>query len=277
MRRLIEIFERQNTPFHALFLDWSKAFDSVTFTAIQAAMEHAGIPAHTRRVTMALYNNPTFVVRDSSQKSAKHTQTRGLRQGCPLSYLFGLVVTHLFFDVERTYEAKYGEISGVFRVPSPLWDLEYVDDTVLLSCSAQQLNRLFHIVQYQGTQRGLQIHEEKCEHLRLHSDKRIYYSPRALLLVTADIALDMITLSLRYPYPTKSNIWGSTWTLSPLVEKIFTIAFRKQSQPPNCCAHSSLTHHFPLPGNSQYIAPLCYPFSHTPWIVLFFLHPRYKT
>ena len=120
MRRLIEIFERQNTPFHALFLDWSKAFDSVTFTSIQAAMEHAGIPAHTRQVIMALYNNPTFVVRDSSQKSSKYTQTKGLRQGCPLSpYLFGLVLTHLFSDVEHTYGSLYGEISGVFHVPSP--------------------------------------------------------------------------------------------------------------------------------------------------------------
>ena len=42
MRRLLETLERQNTPFHALFLDWSKAFDSVTFTAIHASMEHAG-------------------------------------------------------------------------------------------------------------------------------------------------------------------------------------------------------------------------------------------
>ena len=193
MRRLIEMFERQNTPFHALFVDWSKAFDSVTFTSIQAAMEHAGIPAHTRQVIMALYNNPTFVVRDSSQKSSKYTQTKGLRQGCPLSpYLFGLVLTHLFYDVEQTvsfsshvtsetslpkYGSLYGEISGVFHVPSPLWDLEYADDTVLLSCSAQQLNRLFHIAQYHGQTRGLQINEEKCEHLRLHSDQRIYYSP----------------------------------------------------------------------------------------------------
>ena len=141
-------------------------------------MEHAGVPAHTRQVIMALYNNPTFIVRDSSQKSSKYTQTKGLRQGCPLSpYLFGLVLTHLFYDVEQTYGSCYGEISGVFHVPSPLWDLEYADDTVLLSCSAQQLNRVFHIVQYHGQKRGLQINEEKCEHLRLHSDQRIYYSP----------------------------------------------------------------------------------------------------
>ena len=60
-------------PLSCSFLDWSKAFDSVTFTAIQAAMEHAGIPAHTRKAIMVLYNNPTFVVRDSSQKSCRHT------------------------------------------------------------------------------------------------------------------------------------------------------------------------------------------------------------
>ena len=106
MRRLIEIFERQNTPFHALFLDWSKAFDSVTFTSIQAAMEHAGIPAHTRQVIMALYNNPTFVVRDSSQKSSKYTQTKGLRQGCPLSpYLFGFLP--IFFLLWNTLMAVF--------------------------------------------------------------------------------------------------------------------------------------------------------------------------
>ena len=142
-RRLLEIFERQNSPFHALFIDWSKAFDSVTFTVIESAMEFVGVPAHTRKVIMSLYDNPTFLVRDSSQKSTIRTQTKGLRQGCPLSpYLFGFVFTHLFHDVEADYQTRFGEISGVIHAPSPLWDLEYADDTVLLSCSAEQLNRL---------------------------------------------------------------------------------------------------------------------------------------
>ena len=115
---------------------------------------------------------------DSSQKSAVKTQTKGLRQGCPLSpYLFGFVLTHLFHDVEQDYQSKFGEISGVFHVPSPLWDLEYADDTVLLSCSSEKLNRLLHTVQYQGNRRGLVLNEDKCEHLRLHSTQRIYYAP----------------------------------------------------------------------------------------------------
>ena len=179
IRRLLEVFERQNSPFHALFIDWSKAFDSVTFTAIEAAMEHVGVPIHTRKVIMALYDNPTFLIRGSKQKSTVRTQTKGLRQGCPLSpYLFGFVLTHLFHDVEVDYQRRFGEISGVFHVPSPLWDLEYADDTVLLSCSAEQLNRLLHTVQFHGSRRGLVLNEDKCEHLRLHSLHRIFYAPQ---------------------------------------------------------------------------------------------------
>ena len=57
-------------------------------------MEHVGVSAHSRKVIMALYDNPTFLVRDSTQKSTIRTQTKGLRQGCPLSpYLFGFVLT----------------------------------------------------------------------------------------------------------------------------------------------------------------------------------------
>ena len=107
--------------------------------------------------------------------------------------------------MEQTYGSLYGEISGVFHVPSPLWDLEYADDTVLLSCSAQQLNRLFHIVQYHGQKRGLQINEEKCEHLRLHSDQRIYIPPLAPVVVIAGTALDLTTTSLQFRFRMKSS------------------------------------------------------------------------
>ena len=44
-----------------------------------------------------------------------------------------LVLTHFFRDVEQSYQQQYGEKSGVFQVPSPLWDPEYTDDAILLS------------------------------------------------------------------------------------------------------------------------------------------------
>ena len=180
LRRLLEVHERQPSPLHALFLDWSKAFDSVAFTAIQSAMQFMGVSPHITTVIMALYNSPSFRVRDSGYTSPVHVQTKGLRQGCPLSpYLFSMVLTHLFYDVERQYENRFGLLSGVIHTPSPLWDLEYADDTVLLSNSGSQLTRILHIIQYQGSIRGLTLNDEKCQHLRLHSEQRIYYAPIA--------------------------------------------------------------------------------------------------
>ena len=177
LRRLLEVHERQPSPFHALFLDWSKAFDSVTFTAIQSAMTFMGVSDHVVRVIMSLYQSLSFVVRDSQQVSPQKVQTKGLRQGCPLSpYLFSMVLTHLFHDVELKYANTYGMIAGVINTPSPLWDLEYADDTVLLSNSSEQPNRLLHLIQFEGSQRGLVVNEDKCEHLCLNSVSRIYYA-----------------------------------------------------------------------------------------------------
>ena len=102
-------------------------------------------------VIMALYRDPSFAVRDSGVTSEIHHQTKGLRQRCPLSpLLFSFVLTHLFHDVESKYAEQFGEISGVFYTPSPLWDLKYADDTVLLSSSADHdiipIQRVFFVM-----------------------------------------------------------------------------------------------------------------------------------
>ena len=146
MRRMLEAFERQQHPLHLLFLDWSKAFDSVTFEAIEAALKHFGVPPLFQKAILSLYSHPKFRVRDAGQTSSICSQTRGLRQGCLLSpYLFNLVLTHLFYDVEIAYTQQFGLLAGVLSTPFHLWDSEYADDTTLLSNSAVQPTRLLHL------------------------------------------------------------------------------------------------------------------------------------
>ena len=77
---MIEVHERQPSPLHALFLDWSKAFGSVTFAAIKAAMTFMGVSEHVIEVVMSFYQSPSVVVRDSQQVSSPKTQIKGLRQ-----------------------------------------------------------------------------------------------------------------------------------------------------------------------------------------------------
>ena len=65
MRRILEVFERQQNSLRLLFLDWSKAFDSVTFSAIESSLIHFGVPPLFVRSILSLYASPRFVVRDS--------------------------------------------------------------------------------------------------------------------------------------------------------------------------------------------------------------------
>ena len=45
-----------------------------------------------------------------------------------------------------------------------------------MSNSAEQITRLLHILQSEAHSRGLTLNFEKCAHLRLHSDERVYFS-----------------------------------------------------------------------------------------------------
>ena len=113
-----------------------------------------------------------FVVRDSGRKSEQFTQTEGLRQGCPLSpYLF------LFCADPSVSYSRRTLCFTIWGNTRCFFTLEYADDTVLLSNSADQLTRLLHLVQEEGRIRGLTLNEDKCEHMSLNTTRRIYYQP----------------------------------------------------------------------------------------------------
>ena len=175
MRRILEVYERQQNSLHVLFLDWSKAFDSVSFSSIESSLRFFGVPPLFVNSILSLYRSPKFCVRDAGKTSAIFPQTRGLRQGCPLSpYLFNFVLSHLVHDVESSYVSQFRLLSGVINAPSPLWDLEYADDTALMSNSAEQIACLLHLLQYEAHIRGLTLNFDKCAHLR---EERVYFSP----------------------------------------------------------------------------------------------------
>ena len=73
MRRILEVFERQQNSLHLLFLDWSKAFDSVTFSAIESSLVHFGVP-HSSYVPFSLFTplpNLSSVMRDTVPTSLR--------------------------------------------------------------------------------------------------------------------------------------------------------------------------------------------------------------
>ncbi|MFM7855883.1 MAG: hypothetical protein ACKO96_29175, partial [Flammeovirgaceae bacterium] len=47
-------------------------------------------------------------------------------------YLFTLVLSHIMEQVDKEYENKYGSLPWISSAATPLWDVEYADDTVIL-------------------------------------------------------------------------------------------------------------------------------------------------
>ena len=56
-------------------------------------------------------------------------------------------------------------------------DVEYADDTVLVSRTQLTLHRLLHSLQHEASKRGLLLNPGKCQLLRLHSNLSIHPSP----------------------------------------------------------------------------------------------------
>lgn len=77
--------------YHILFLDFAKAFDSVSRTYLMAILERIGVPESYRNIIWALFHD---VMAEPSVGGKTRVLIRmhdGLKQGCPLSTLFFII------------------------------------------------------------------------------------------------------------------------------------------------------------------------------------------
>jgi hypothetical protein len=75
--------------------------------------------------------------------------------------------------VETKYLQKESHLPWIFSAASPLFDLEYADDTVLLGGSAEVVEAFLEILICEAKQVGLLLNFDKCEHIAVHTDSPI--------------------------------------------------------------------------------------------------------
>ena len=178
----------QNYELHMLFVDFSKAFDSVDRVAMRKILEWWTIPPNLVSVIMTMLENHQLFVRQDGELSENPvTPLYGVLQGDTLApYVFILCMDIIFQQLNNEWGAAIecpGEIDDdgrrvnrgtASRPQNPikrLSDLDYSDDVVLLANSSADVQKQFTLFEKIASSIGMTINlgVGKTEEIRLNA------------------------------------------------------------------------------------------------------------
>jgi len=120
-----------------------------------------------------LIASPVFEVVVNGEISMQKKQASGIRRGCTLlPLLFIVLQTVMFHDIEREFLGKY----PLAITPTvPFFDVEFADDTVLISRNSEHLQRLLHLVQREAAKYNLYLNLGKCKLVLYNTEIAIFF------------------------------------------------------------------------------------------------------
>ena len=147
LRRLQDYSLKTGQPMHVVLLDWKMAFDKVDHESMCIAIERLGVHRHYIEIIKDLYEGQSFTTLGMQGSKDTATPHTGIRQGCPLSpYFFIMVMTVLMYDVDRRL-VTHGVPTNTWSVGKPVYDLEYADDTLLIAVTKPLAEEFLRAIQ----------------------------------------------------------------------------------------------------------------------------------
>uniref|UniRef100_A0A4W6FV19 ribonuclease H n=1 Tax=Lates calcarifer TaxID=8187 RepID=A0A4W6FV19_LATCA len=168
MDGLLRIAKKEVRPLAVVFVDFAKAFDSVSHQHIAEVLTRKGVDEWMRKLIQDSYKGCTTVVRTKHGETDRIHIKVGVKQGDPLSpLLFNLALDPLLYVLEN---------KGVgFRVGGrSLTALAFADDLVLLSDSWKGMERNLQILEIFSSLTGLKVNPSKCHGFMLDKSQRRY-------------------------------------------------------------------------------------------------------
>ena len=169
VRRIIEGVKARNLPAVLLFVDFSKAFDSIHRGKMEEILKAYGIPDETVTAIMMLYKNTRARVKSPDGDTEYFDVVAGVLQGDTLApYLFIICLDYVLrasidsnkelgFTLVKARSRRYPEMT--------IADADYADDIALMSNTVSQAEKLLHHVENAAKEIGLYINAEKTEHV----------------------------------------------------------------------------------------------------------------
>lgn len=154
-----QIIERHNEhaiPLGLVFIDYEKAFDSVTKQAIINALINQGVDEPYIAILQTIYDGATASIR-VNDKRAKINIEKGVRQGDTISpQLFSACLEDIFRKLD--WDSKGIRINGEY-----LNHLRFADDLVLLSNNPLELQKNLNELHSESIRSGLNLNISKTK------------------------------------------------------------------------------------------------------------------
>ena len=169
LRRLLEESELCKLDLSLVFVDFSKAFDSVDRSKMFEILELYGVPQKIISAIKVLYTSSHSKILTSDGETEPFETLAGILQGDTLApYLFIIVVDYILRVSVDTKSEDGVQLFPKLSTRHPakhLTDTDFADDIALISRSIQGVQKLLSALEYASNCIGLYLNELKTEHM----------------------------------------------------------------------------------------------------------------
>ena len=150
LRMLVERSIEKQKDVYVCFIDYSKAFDTVKHKLLVDLLQSLDVDQAELRLLTSRYCNQTAAVRCDDDISAWRSIKQRVRQGCVAS-------PHLYALYTEMIIRELGSMEGSELVVQ----LSIIYDTVIVTESEEQLQRLINVVVAKSEEKGLHLNSAK--------------------------------------------------------------------------------------------------------------------
>lgn len=177
-RQLQEKCREQNRDLLAVFVDLTKAFDSVNRPALWAILHKIGCPAKFVNIIRSFHEGMEACVIEAGETSPKFAVTNGTKQGCVLapllfSIFFSMTLLVAFRDCEVGIPIQFRTDGNIFNLRrfqaktkvhrATIRDLLFADDCALMAHTLTGLQELMNRFAIAASRFGLTVSIKKTE------------------------------------------------------------------------------------------------------------------
>ena len=135
LQTLIEKSKSEKKKLYVAFIDFKKAYDTISRPLLFDRLRRLGINGLFYRNIVEMYKNTKYSIKTSNGCLEAILSNLGLRQGCPLSPM----LFNLFIDDVSDIFTDSTELDPIFLQGNPINHFLYADDLVLISESPSGL------------------------------------------------------------------------------------------------------------------------------------------